>query len=312
MDLVTDLPRTQRGNDSVLVLGDSLSKMAHFVPTTKTVSASGLVELPADRLVRYHGFPQKLVSDRDPRFVSDVWKRFCNRFDIKRALSTAHHPQTDGQTERVNSTLEQMLRTYLQADEAAWESLLPALELAYNCAPHSSTELSPFEIMIGENPVTAENIDVISQLAPTLTPPMTKLLKALCCRAQAHIALAKHQQKLYADLHRREVEYEVGDKVWLDARHLSNNYKCSKLAPRHLGAFRITERIGKVAYRLALPPSLECHDVFHVSLLSADRPRHAEQQAPEAPLGWKPVNREHNIYDVEAILGKQTKGRISD
>ncbi|CDJ53934.1 hypothetical protein EBH_0060520 [Eimeria brunetti] len=132
LDFVTDLPLTTTGHDAILVVVDSLSKMAHFIPAKKSHTAADTVELLADRLIRYHGFPDVLVSDRDPRFQSE------------------------------------MLRTYIQADERAWEGLLPALELAYNTTSHSSTELSPFEIMIGENPLTAADLDIVGSLARIL------------------------------------------------------------------------------------------------------------------------------------------------
>ena len=121
-------------------------------------------------------------------------------------------------TERINQTLEQMLRTYIQSDELEWERLLPTLELAYNCTNHSSTEHSPFEIMIGENPVTSENLDVIGQLSPTLWPPVTKLFHQLCDRPQSHICKAK-RPKLYADMKGREEEFMVGDLVWISSRN---------------------------------------------------------------------------------------------
>ncbi|CDJ50397.1 hypothetical protein EBH_0033290 [Eimeria brunetti] len=130
LDFITDLPLTTCGHDSILVLVDSLSKMAHFDPAKKSFSAAGTVELLADRLICYYGFPEALISDRDPRFRSDLWCQLRTRFNIKRAMSSFYHPQTDAQTERVNRTLEQMLRTYIQADEREWESLLPAWELA--------------------------------------------------------------------------------------------------------------------------------------------------------------------------------------
>ncbi|KAL8440666.1 hypothetical protein Emed_007669 [Eimeria media] len=165
--------------------------MAHFIPTTATVTAEGVVQLLADRLVRYHGFPKVLLSDRDPRFTSELWRLFCERFDIKRALSSSWHPQTDGQTERVHRTLEQALRTYIQTDESKWEDLLSPLELAYNCTTHSSTGLSPFEVMIGENPLRASDLDVVEIFEPTITPPMTKLFQRLVDRAASHILQAQ-------------------------------------------------------------------------------------------------------------------------
>ena len=138
LDFITDLPLTTTGHDSILVMVDSLSKMAHFVPAKKSFTAADTVELLADRLIRYHGFSEVLISDGDPRFQSDLWNQLCRRFNIKRCMSSPYHPESDGQTERVNRTLEQMLRTYIKSDEREWERLLPALELAYNTTSHSS------------------------------------------------------------------------------------------------------------------------------------------------------------------------------
>ncbi|CDJ62043.1 Polyprotein, related [Eimeria necatrix] len=185
--------------------------MAHIVLAKKSFTAADTVELLADRLIRYHGFSEKLISDRDPPFQADLWQQLCHRFN-KRAMSSSYHPQSDGQTERVNRTLEQKLRTYFQPDEREWERLLPALELVYNTTSHSSTELSPFEVMIGENPLTAANFDIVGALALTVTPLMTKPFRELYDRAQSHILKAKGQQKYYADTKRRAVEYAVGDK----------------------------------------------------------------------------------------------------
>ncbi|CDJ46911.1 hypothetical protein EBH_0069500 [Eimeria brunetti] len=220
LDFVTSLPLTTAGHDAMLVAVDSLSKRAHFIPAKKSHLAVDIVELLADRLTRNHSFPDILVSDRDPRFRTEVWSQLCSRFNITRAMSSSYHPQTDGQTERVNRTLEQMLRTYVQADEREWEGLLPALELVYNTTSHSSTELSAFEIMIGENPLIAADLDIVAAWAPTLTPPMTKLFRKLCDRAQSHILKAKWRQKYYADAYRRAVEDKVGDQVWLSSKHL--------------------------------------------------------------------------------------------
>ncbi|CDJ64361.1 Similar to Transposon MAGGYgagandpolgenehomologues, related [Eimeria necatrix] len=142
LDFITDLPLTTTAHDSILVMVDSLSKMAHFVPAKKSFTAADTVELLADRLIRYHGFPEVLILERDPHFQSDLWQQLCRLFNIKRCMSSPFHPQSDGQTERVNRTLEQTLRTYIKSDECEWERLLPALELAYNTTSHSSTELS--------------------------------------------------------------------------------------------------------------------------------------------------------------------------
>ena len=191
-------------------------------------------------------------------------------------------------------------------------ALLPALELAYNTTTHSSTALSPFEVMIGQNPVTAADIDIIGDLAPTLTPPMTKLFQSLCDRAQAHLMRAKWAQKHYYDELHREVHFAVGDKVWISGRHLPSISSSSKLNPRYLGPFPILERIGKVAYRVQLPSSYACHDVFHVSLLVKDNPRDPAMQPQEAPEGWLPVpdaqGNPTDQYEVDYIMAQRGSG----
>ena len=302
LDFITGLPRTNQGHDAILTIVDRLSKMAHFVPTTTTVTAEDTVRLLADRLVRYHGLPAKLISDRDPKFTADVWKLFCQRFSIKRALSSSWHPQTDGQTERVHRTLEQMLRTYIQHDEAAWEDLLPAAELAYNCTTHNSTGLTPFEVMNGENPLTASDLDVVDELEPTISPPMTKLFQQLVDRAAAQLLLAQARYKYYADLKRRDVTFQAGDLVWVSTRNMQAT-GVAKFQPRFIGPFKVLEPVGAVAYRLELPDSMQLHPVFHVSLLQKHVERPPDMLQPE---GWAPITSaalgETDTFEVEHIL----------
>ncbi|KAL8443311.1 hypothetical protein Emed_006916 [Eimeria media] len=308
LDFIVALPLTAQQHDAILTLVDTVSKMAHFIPTTSTVTTEGVVQLLADRLVRYHGLPKVLLSDRDPRFTDELWRLFCARLDIKRALSSSWHPQTDGQTERVHRTLEQALRTYIQTDESKWEDLLPPMELAYNCTTHSSTGLSPFEVMIGENPLRASDLDVVDVFEPTVTPPMTKLFQQLVDRAASHILQAQAQQKHYADQRRKDVEFEVGDRVWVSTRFMQPR-GAAKFHPPFTGPFPITERIGKAAYRLELPPSMQVHPVFHVALLQRDKPRPPHMMQPQ---GWRPVEEPPDdsdpVYEVEHILHSRGSG----
>ena len=255
MDFITALPRTEKGHDAILTLVNTVSKMAHFIPTRTTATAADTLELLADRLVRYHGLPRVLVSDRDARFVSELWELFCKRFKIKRALSSAWHPQADGQTERVHRTLEQILRAYIQADGKAWELLLPAAELAYNCTVHNSTGMTPFEGTVGENPLRATRLEVAEVLPPASTPPATKIFQQLVDRAAAHIMEAPATQNHYVDKNGREEEFEPGDWVWISTKHMQPR-GTAKFQPRFVGPFRMLERISKVAYRILPPPSM--------------------------------------------------------
>ncbi|CDJ47432.1 Retrotransposable element Tf2 155 kDa protein type 2, related [Eimeria brunetti] len=157
-----------------------------------------------------------------------------------------------------------MLRSCIQSYEREWECVLPALKLAYNTTSYYSTELSPFEIMTGDIPLTAADLDIVGALVPALTSPMTKPFRQLCDRAQCHVLKANWQQKDDTDAKRRAVEYKVCDKIWLSSKHLPAINDCTKFDPHYGGLFDVAERIGTVARRLAIPPTCECHNVFHV------------------------------------------------
>jgi hypothetical protein len=151
MDFIVGLP-TSRAFDSILVVVDRLSKLAHFIPTVATVNASALVDVFLDRIWKLHGLPADIVSDRGSVFVSSFWNSFVSILGVRLNTSTAYHPESDGQTERVNQVLEQYLRCYLDYHQTNWVDLLPYAEYAYNSSFHSSTHLTPFEICYGYVP----------------------------------------------------------------------------------------------------------------------------------------------------------------
>ena len=137
LDFVTGLPRTPSGHDAVLVVVDRFTKWAYFIPTQTTVDAKGTAVLFHDVVFSRHGMPKRLISDRDPRFTGHFWRAFFEVMGTTLAMSAAYHPQTDGQTERVNRVMEEALRSFVGANQLDWDRCLPSLQFAYTprCIP---------------------------------------------------------------------------------------------------------------------------------------------------------------------------------
>jgi len=162
-DFITHLPKSQQGNDSILVVVDSFTKRAHFIPTQDTATALDTANLFYKEVFRLHGLPNKLISDRDAKFTSEFWNSLYKLLGTKLAMSTAFHPRTDGQTEILNKTLETMIRAYINKPMDNWETLLPALEFAYNSRVHTATGHSPFQLDTGFQPRTFATLQLQSE-----------------------------------------------------------------------------------------------------------------------------------------------------
>ena len=132
LDFITRLPRTKKGHDAILVFVDKLTKMVHLAPCKTSCDAPQTAELLLKHVISQHGVPRNLVSDRDPRFTSAFWQGLCSKLGIKPCYSSAFHPQTDGQTERTNQVVEEVLRNYLSMEHTQWDSLLPYVEFVIN------------------------------------------------------------------------------------------------------------------------------------------------------------------------------------
>lgn len=287
MDLITDLPPTKRGFDSIVVFVDRLSKMVHLEACTKSVTAAGLARIFEERIFRYHGFPQDIVSDRDVRFRALFWKELCARIGIHHSMSTAEHPQSDGQTERANQVLEDTLRHFIGPVQNEWDERLPVVEFAMNSAINASTQASPFMLNYGQLPDTP----VVAYLRgknPQVNRFVGRWHEQLSYAKQC-LEAAQDRQKHFADKHRKPAEpFKVGDQVLLHMKHfrLAPGLKL-KLSPRFLGPFTVTEVIGpkNLSYRIDLPaPWHRKHNVFHVASLKryhADGTRHPPAIPPE-------------------------------
>ncbi|KAL0544935.1 hypothetical protein IC582_020065 [Cucumis melo] len=307
MDFITGLPRTLRGFTVIWVVVDRLTKSAHFVPGKSTYTASKWAQLYMSEIVRLHGVPVSIFSDRDARFTSKFWKGLQTAMGTRLDFSTAFHPQTDGQTERLNQVLEDMLRACALEFPGSWDSHLHLMEFAYNNSYQATIGMAPFEALYGKccrSPVCWGEVGEQRLMGPELVQSTNEAIQKI--RSRMHTAQSR--QKSYADVRRKDLEFEIGDKVFLKVapmRGVLRFERRGKLSPRFVGPFEILERIGPVAYRLALPPSLSTvHDVFHVSMLRKYVPN------PSHVVDYEPLEIDENLSYVERpveVLAREVK-----
>ncbi|KAD4180494.1 hypothetical protein E3N88_29085 [Mikania micrantha] len=270
MDLITKLPKTRKGYDTIWVVVDRLTKSAHFLPIRESYSSEKMAETYVREVVSRHGVPVTIVSDRDTRFTSHFWRNFQEELGTKLLISTAYHPQTDGQSERTIQTLEDMLRACIIDFGGSWDDYLPLAEFSYNNSYHSSIGMPPYEMLYGRKCRTPVCWGEVGQ-RELANKKVVKVTNERIDQIRAHLKAAQDRQKSYADKRRRPIEFQVGDFVLLKVspwKGVIRFRKRGKLSPRFIGPFKIIARIGEVAYRLELPDELSgIHNTFHVSYL---------------------------------------------
>jgi len=285
------LPRTARNKNAILVIVEKLTRYAYFLACDITITAAQVATMLDDRITRNHGFVQKIICDRDPRMASTVFQEYCALRGIRTNMSTAFHPQSDGQTERMNRELEDYLRHFVSHTQKDWDTYLPMAQLAINDSYSATLKASPQVLMYGMHALTPANVRVqlmrnkyLKKKDPESPVPvehMTDVLFEKLRIAKECRQAASNRQKAYADSHRKEVEFAVGDKLLLNSKNLTL-YGCRKLMPRFVGPFEVTHRVGPVAYTLKLPEDWKVHPTFHVSLLRKHS-EDSEQSHPPLP-----------------------------
>ena len=299
MDFVVGLPRCRNGHDTIWVIVDRLTKSAHFLPIRNSDSLDKLAQLYVREIIRLHGTLVSIVSDGDPRFTSRFWPSLQNALGTKLHFSTAFHPQTDGQSERTIQTLEDMLRACVLEFRGSWDTHLPLMEFAYNNSYQASIGMAPYEALYGRKcrtPVCWDEVGERKLVGPEIVQVTCDKIKVIRDR----LKIAQDRQKSYADNRRRDLEFEIGDMVFLRIspwKGVLRFGKRGKLSPRYIGPYRIVERIGEVAYRFELPSDLDrIHDVFHVSMLRKYIPD------PSHVLTEQPLEIQKNLtYEEEPV-----------
>ena len=270
MDFAMGFPRSRQGHDAVWVVVDRLTKSAHFLSIRQTDPMDRLAQVYVREIVRLHVIPKVIISDRDGRFTSGLWRGIQKGLGTSLHFSTAFHPQTDGQSERTIQVLEDLLRLCVFDFGGSWEDHIPLIEFAYNNSFQSSIGMAPYEALYGRRcrtPLSWSEVGERALVGHELVDAATEKIRLIQDRLRA----AQDRQRKYFDAKHRAVEFQVGDFVFLKVspiRGVSRFDIGGKLSPRFIGPFEVVERVWKVAYRLLLPAHMsDIHDVFHVSVL---------------------------------------------
>ncbi|XP_060965128.1 transposon Tf2-1 polyprotein [Cannabis sativa] len=257
MDLIEGLPRSE-GVDTILVVVDRLSKYSHFITLCHPFTAKTVAEAFIDNVVKLHGIPCSIVSDRDRVFLSHFWAELFKQQGTILKHSTAYHPQTDGQTEVVNRCLETYLRCFASEKPRVWAKWLSWAKYWYNTSFHSSLGCTPFKVLYGRDPPPLMRYPSGGSAVLTVDQ-MLEDRDSFLDDLKMHLLRAQHRMKTTADSHRREVHFAVGDLVFVKLRPYRQKTlavrRNEKLAARYYGPFRVLSRVGEVAYKLDLPPS---------------------------------------------------------
>jgi len=297
MDLITDLPLSNKFDAILTIVDQGCSKAAKFLPCNKTIDGQGVAALYLTHLLPWFGLPKRVITDRDPRFTSHFTKAICKATGIQQNISTAFHPRTDGQSERMNQWVETYLRDFVNGRQNNWSTLLPIAEFAHNSWKHEHTQHTPHELIIGINP--SVKLTAPDDSIPAASDRLDELSKA---RSDAQKSLEK---RIKPDFSPRS--FQINDKVWLDARNLRAKVPSKKLSPRRYGPFTIMKQVSPVAYQIQLPQSMKIHDVFHVDrLIPFTETQEYGVAYPQPPPELIDGEEE---YEVEEILDDRIKPR---
>jgi transposase InsO family protein len=310
MDFITDLPESRVGAtvyNACMVVVDKLTKMVHYVPSWKDINAQELAQLFRREVIRLHGPPREVVSDRGPQMASAYWKTFLSSLGIARKLSSGYHPQTDGQTERQNATLEEYLRIFCAFEQDDWAIWIDLAEFAYNDSEHAETGVSPFVALQGRNPRNA----ISPEREPDDEAPHAVDVAAIIINQQA--ALRKRLEFVRtktierANLGREEITFAKGDHALLNAKHIASARPNKKLDWKFRGPYKVLEVLSPVTVRLKLPEESNAHDVWHVSLLEKYEPSE-EFPADPIPFNEKVDLDAPDVWNVEEIRERRKRG----
>ena len=261
MDFIVKLPQSNN-YDTILTITDTFSKASIFIPCNKTIDAERTALLYATHILPHYGLPSRMISDRDPHFTASFTKELCKLLQIDQNISTAYHPQMDGQSEHTNQWLKLYLQIFTNFQQDNWAQWLPVTQYAHNSWPNATTKKAPFELIMGHIP------RVHQPRRASTSPSVDNRLQHIKEVRQQALDAIKKAQTLIMQAPSRFTPYSLGNKVWLEARNLKTSHPSPKLAPRRYGPFVVTSVVSQTSFHLKLPPQWKVHNIFHASLLT--------------------------------------------
>ena len=296
--------QNRKGKTQIMVVVDRFTKMAHFIALATEATATDVANKFVFEIWRTHGLPDKIISDRDTNWTGEFWQGICKLLHIKRKLSTAFHPQTDGQTEMVNQTLETYLRTFINYNQDDWFQMLPLAEFAYNNSYTTATKSTPFHANYGFHPKTIYPPD--SKTKNPASKHYGHWLRSIHQKTADTLEETKRRMGKYYDQGKRTTpEMNPGDWVLLNTKNICTKRPTKKLSPKHYSPFKILEKIGSRSFRLELDKRWKIHKVFHVSLLEPYKTSNHLKRTQNRP---EPEEIEgENEYEVEKIIKSEVR-----
>ena len=307
MDWITKLPKSREPltgtkYDSIWVIACRLTKYAIFIPYLESSTTEALLYSFQRNIVADHGMPEVVISDRDKWLTSKFWTSLMNQLGTKQAMTSAYHPQANGQAERINQVLEEYLRHFLNYRQDNWVGLLPTAQYAYNSSAAEATGCTPYAANYGFTPPLYGKGNPDEQVAQEATERIQEIKETHQQMKQDLQFVASRMAKYYNKNRLSEPTYQEGDKVFLTKRNIKTRRPSAKLDHIRMGPFEVERKIGNLHYKLKLPMESKIHPEFHVALL--------ERAPPETPLQTRiSIIPEEDEYEVEEILDHRKEGR---